>query len=192
MTSSVLLYIHGFNSSPLSLKAKQLAAYLAENRSDIEFVCPQIPGYPQQAWQLLAALLKQHEGKKIGLVGSSLGGYLATRFSESYQLPAVVVNPAVKPFELLTDYLGQNENPYTGEKFILTTAHILELKQLEVMQITHPELLWGLVQKGDELLDYRQAALKYQEAKLTVEEGGDHSFVGFERFTAEIIEFLEL
>ncbi|MCV5803783.1 esterase YqiA, partial [Escherichia coli] len=51
---------------------------------------------------------------------------------------------------------------------------------------------WLLKQKEDEVLDYRQAVDKFAKAKQTIEQGGDHSFVGFERYPAKIIEFLEL
>ena len=69
---------------------------------------------------------------------------------------------------------------------------IEELKTLDVPQIVHPEHFWLLQQTADEVLDYRQAVEKYQHARQTVEEGGDHSFVSFERYPQQIIQFLNL
>ena len=103
-----------------------------------------------------------------------------------------MVNPAVRPYELLSDYLGEQENPYTGERYRLEAKHMDELKQMDVARINHPEQLWLLQQEGDEVLDYRQAVAKFTACKQTVEPDGDHSFVGFERFPSDIIKFLGL
>ncbi|MEI8649578.1 YqiA/YcfP family alpha/beta fold hydrolase [Paraglaciecola sp. Hal342] len=53
-----------------------------------------------------------------------------------------------------------------------------------------PQNYWVLLQTADETLDYRQAEKKYMGAKLTIEEGGDHSFQGYERFLKDIFQFL--
>ncbi|MCD9545736.1 esterase YqiA [Photobacterium carnosum] len=190
---SLLIYLHGFNSSPSSLKAQQMITYCREHRPDIKVIAPQLPSYPAKASQYLAQLIEQYNDRyTIGVVGSSLGGYLSAWLSEHYQLPAVLVNPAVKPYQLLVDYLGPQQNPYSGENYVLEIQHIDELKALEVSNITQPQRLWVLLQQGDEVLDYRQAALKYAHCKLTIEANGDHGFCDFERFPATILQFLGL
>ena len=190
---SMLLYIHGFNSSSRSHKANVMVSFCAEHRPDIKVVTPQLPSFPDKAAEHLKSIVEEHKDQyKIALVGSSLGGYLSTWLNKHYGFKAAVVNPAVKPYELLVDYLGTQVNPYTNEEYVLEEKHIDELKALEVTSIAEPSDFWLLQQMEDEVLDYRQAVAKYQGAKQTVEQGGDHSFVDFERYPQQIIEFLAL
>jgi len=188
----LLLFIHGFNSSPLSHKAQVMSNYLNQVRPDIELLLPQISSLPAKAWTQLNLLLKnQDSSRPLGIVGSSLGGFFAAELAKKYDCPAVLINPAVKPYELLADYLGPGQNNHSGERYTLGQQHITELKALESDTIA-PENLWVLLQTGDEVLDFRQALERYQQAKLTLEPGGDHSFVNFERYPQQIIDFLKL
>ncbi|MGC9403125.1 esterase YqiA [Vibrio genomosp. F10] len=189
----LLLYIHGFNSSPQSHKAKVMKEYCAANRPDITLVTPQLPCFPEEAAHCLLALIEEYQADyDIGLVGSSLGGYLSTWLNEKFGFKAVLINPAVKPYELLVDYLGEQTNPYTHVQYVLDPIHIQQLKTLDVTSIANPKDFWLLQQTGDEVLDYRQAVERFAFSKQTVEQGGDHSFVDFERYPAQIIEFLAL
>ena len=190
---SLLLYIHGFNSSPLSHKAQVMTCFCEEHRPDIKVIVPKLPSYPQEAAQHLIQIVEKYKADyHIGLVGSSLGGYLSTWLHKTYGFNAVVVNPAVKPYELLADYLGSQVNPYTGEEYVLEEKHMAELSALQVKSIDSPNCLWLLQQEGDEVLDYRQAVEKYSGCKQTIEKEGDHSFVDFERYPEQIIQFLNL
>ncbi|MGB6190497.1 MAG: YqiA/YcfP family alpha/beta fold hydrolase [Aeromonas molluscorum] len=194
--SSVLLYLHGFNSSPGSAKARQMADWLAEHRPDIEVLIPAQPNTPAAAWAAIAqsieaAQARHGDGLRLGAVGSSLGGFMATRVSERYGCRAALINPAVRPYELLQDFLGQQTNPYTHERYELLPRHMDELRALAV-PVTVPERLWVLQQQEDEVLDYRKALSEYSFARLSLECGGDHSFVGFERYPAQIVHFLGL
>ncbi len=189
----LLLYIHGFNSSPKSMKANIIQQYVETHRPDIKLLIPQIPCHPQPTKQLLLELVEQHQNDyHIALVGSSLGGYLATWLNHLFGFKAVLVNPAVKPYELLQDYLGPQVNPYTDERYTLTEEHVEQLRAFDVPKLNNANDFWLLQQTEDEVLDYRQAVEKFVDSRQTVEQGGDHSFQGFERFSAEIIEFLEL
>jgi uncharacterized protein len=194
--SAVLLYLHGFNSSPGSAKARQMADWLAEHRPDIEVLIPAQPNTPAAAWAAIArsieaAQVRHGDGLRLGAVGSSLGGFMATRVSERYGCRAALINPAVRPYELLQDFLGPQTNPYTHERYELLPRHMDELRALAVA-VTSPERLWVLQQQEDEVLDYRKALSEYSFARLSLECGGDHSFVGFERYPAQIVHFLGL
>ncbi len=190
---SLLIYLHGFNSSPLSQKAQIMVQYCQQYRPDIRVVVPQLPSFPESAAETIKNVFSQYSPEyQIGIIGSSLGGYFSVWVNRMFHCRTVVVNPAVKPYELLSDYLGEQENPYTNEHYVLEEKHIDELRALDVPELDDPEDFWLLQQTGDEVLDYRQAVAKFEKSKCTVEEGGNHSFIDFERYAADIIDFLKL
>lgn len=183
----MLIYIHGFNSSPASFKANLLRQKLESLRRGAEFSAPALPHHPSAAIQVLEAEVAKHPGAV--LVGSSLGGYYATWLAEKHALKVVLVNPAVRPYELLRSLLGTQQNLHTGEEYEFTERHLAELAELEVPAITRPERYLLMVRTGDELLDYREAVAKYRGCRQLVLEDGDHAFSDFEKYLDVLLEF---
>ena len=186
----VVIYLHGFLSSPKSQKATQTLEFVRANYPDLTIEIPQLGDYPNDAVATIEQLAKKYKGRKLRFIGSSLGGYLSTFMVEKYSGKAVLINPAVRPFELLVDYLGKNINPYTQKVFFLENKHVDELYQLNMPTLQPISDYWVLLQTADGTLDYRQAESKYQDYKVNIEQGGDHSFQGFQRFLPDIFRFL--
>jgi len=190
MKEKKLLYLHGFNSSPKSHKAQLITQHMHESGSLDLLICPQIPAIPEEARLFLEKLVEETlDNYQLSFAGSSLGGYYATYLAEKYSGSAVLVNPSVRPYETLRAYLGENKFYFDDGCWEFDESHIQQLKDMDVDSITEAERYLVLLQTGDETLDYREAEVKYKNSQCIIEQGGDHSFVGLERFIPKIMQF---
>ena len=183
----MLIYIHGFNSSPASSKAQLMRERLAALGRAHEFLAPALPHSPAAAAAQIEDLARAH--RDACLIGSSLGGFYATWLAEKFALRAVLVNPAVRPYELLAGEVGRQKNFHSGEEYDFTVRYIAELRALEVESITPARYLL-MVETGDAVLDYRHAVEKYRGARQLVIEGGDHGFSDFAGYLDAAFEFI--
>ena len=183
----MIIYLHGFNSSPASGKAALLVEYCAG--LGVPCAAPLLHHRPARAAAQIAELLKA-KGEHL-LAGSSMGGYYATWFCEKTpNARAVLINPAVRLADKLAECEGKEQTNYhTGEKYIFGAEHSEEFRALEIKKPAAPEKYLLLAQTGDEVLDYKEAVEFYAGAKQMIEEGGNHSYEGFERRLADIVEF---
>ena len=184
-----LLYLHGFNSSPLSHKARQTHDYWLSLGLGADIGVPELDHEPRRAIEELKEIVEA-QTLPVALIGSSLGGYYATWLAEEYGLRAALVNPAVNPAELWHAHLGINRNYYSGRSYEITEAHIDQIRELQRPVLRNPENYMLLVQTGDETLDYRLAVDKYKSATSIIQPGGNHSFVNFDAMLPQIFRFL--
>ncbi|QNH79889.1 esterase [Pseudomonas protegens] len=175
--SGSILYIHGFNSAPASIKASQLRRVMEQMGLAEQLRVPALHHHPRQAIGQLEQAIAEL-GRPL-LVGSSLGGYYATHLAERYGLKALLINPAVSPHRMFDGYLGTQKNLYTDETWELTHDHVAALAALEVAPPQDPQRYQVWLQTGDETLDYRSAERYYRACALRIQAGGDHSFQGF-------------
>lgn len=177
---SALLYVHGFNSSPASVKASQLVRLFADLGLADRLQVPALHHDPRRAIAQLEQAIAEL-GQPV-LMGSSLGGYYSTYLAERHQLKAILLNPAVRAYRLAEPLVGQQQNLPNGDTWQMTTDHLAGFKALNV---SRPSLsryqVW--LQTGDETLDYRDAEAFYQGSELHVLPGGNH---GFEHFVSHL------
>ncbi|MBA1273533.1 YqiA/YcfP family alpha/beta fold hydrolase [Stutzerimonas azotifigens] len=182
-----LLYLHGFNSSPASQKARQLSAGFERVGLADRLRVPALHHHPREAIAQLEAVIAEL-GRPV-LVGSSLGGYYATHLAERHGLKALLINPAVNPHCLFDGYLGPQTNFYSGEVWELTEDHVTALAELEVPAPADPQRYQVWLQTADETLDYRHAERFYEGCSLRIQAGGDHGFQGFAQRLPALLAF---
>ena len=188
-----LVYLHGFQSSPFSIKGQQLKHYCQIHHPEIQVHLPDLNLPPLVVIDVIQQLIEELD--QVVLVGSSFGGFYATQFVAKYALPAVLINPAVRPWQLFRDLFGINQIPYwVGDRWTLTEQHLDQLEQMAVLYADPAEKILVLLQQGDETLDYREAQRYYSQpshrALILSDAHGNHAMDDFEQKIPLILEFL--
>jgi predicted esterase YcpF (UPF0227 family) len=188
-----LLYLHGFRSSPQSTKARQVAARMQQRHPQVAWWCPQLPPSPQRAMDLLLQGTADWPTETMAVIGSSLGGFYATRLAETRGCRAVLLNPAIDPARDLAKYIGEQRGWHdAGEKFFFKAEFVGELSALQCGPVARPANYFALIAKGDEVLDWREMTARYPGARIRLLEGGDHALSDFEAHIDEVFDFLGL
>ncbi|CAG9240060.1 putative Esterase YqiA [Paraburkholderia tropica] len=189
----MIVYLHGFRSSPQSFKARLLAARLAELGRADEWLCPTLPVSPDETVELVEREIAQkaRPGERITLLGSSLGGFFATQLAEKHGWRAVLLNPAVVPERDLSKYLGEQPLWHGGGSIVVEPRHLQELRALAVARITRPERYYLIAATGDEVLDYREMLAHYPGVQTHLIEGSDHGISEFADYVDEVIRFCD-
>ena len=184
------ILIHGFGSSGRGGKAGLFREHF--KGLDRTLVAPSLSYIPELAIDTLEQLIDSSMDE-VTLIGSSLGGYYAIYLAEKYGLKAVLINPAVDSARTLKralDMGGRATNYYDGSEFDWRPEYLEMLQEIRVDEVSRGEYLL-LLQKGDDVLDYREALAKLPKATTVVEEGGTHPFEGIERYFERILVFID-
>ena len=185
----MILYLHGFRSSPASTKAQLLRAALAARGRLEDFVCPQLPASPRAAAQLIEATARLEAPDRLAVIGSSLGGFYATWLAERCGCRAALLNPAIRPYDDLRDYLGPQPVYFSADTVDIRPEYMDELRALDTPAITRPERYFLIAATGDELIDWREMAAKYADCRQRIIEGSDHVLGDFAQYVDEVLAF---
>ena len=193
MSTTLLVYLHGFRSSPRSSKAVMTgegikAISCPEN--PIQWYCPQLLASPKESMIMVEDHIKRSGADRIVVVGSSLGGFYANYLAEKYGCKAVVLNPAVRAARELAPHVGMMTAYDSDEPFDFRPEYIDELKSLQVEKISNPSRYFLIAAKGDELLDWQEMVGFYPGAKHLVLEGSDHGMADYADHLPQVLKFI--
>ena len=170
----MILFIHGFGSCGLGDKSRVLIEHYGRQ----QVLAPDLFHGPAKTIAELESLLQQYQVEL--LVGSSLGGYYATWLNGQHGSPSVLINPALSPWKLPGVQPGHHTRWCNGEPFELKQVHLDQLQDYHRPVLSSEERYLVLLQTGDEVLDYRQAAEYYRDKEVVEIAGGSHRFDQFE------------
>ncbi len=125
----MILYLHGFRSSPHSAKARLLASWLQARGRSSEWRCPQLPPSPRIAIALAQQQIEKNPSEKLTLIGSSLGGFYATWLAEQLGCKAVLLNPAIFPQRDLKQAVGVSTAYHSEAPFEFKQEYLDEFEQ---------------------------------------------------------------
>ena len=186
-----IIYLHGFQSSSLSIKGQLLKRY-CESRPQWHVHLPDLNMPPHLALEKLAALIQELD--QVVLVGSSLGGFYATQLVATHALPAVLINPAMRPWQLFQDLFGDVLPYVVHPNWSLTAAQLDDLADIALPVAQDADKILVLLQQGDEVLDYREAQRYYSAASpsamIMTEAHGNHAMDDFADKIPMLLQFL--
>jgi len=172
----MILYLHGFRSSPDSFKARLMADTMAQRGLADAWACPQLPASPREAIDLAMGIAQRQlasadSPRALTVIGSSLGGFYATWLAEQLGCKAVLLNPAVQAARDLATQVGEHHMYHSNAPFVFLPEYVDELTAIHVPRITQPDRYFLLAATGDEVLDWREMRDRYAGCPQRIVQG---------------------
>jgi predicted esterase YcpF (UPF0227 family) len=182
------IYLHGFNSKgkPNSDKVQELRNLGPVQTVDYDSFAL-FESIREHLIAELSARFEQNPQANWVLIGTSLGGYWSATMANHFELPAILINPAIQPGRTLKRHVGLRiENFVTGEPNTLTQETVS----------SYPDIPTGgeyliLLDSADEALDPTATQKYYQHKPVLTFEGGSHRFAHMAEALPYIRRFLK-
>lgn len=173
-----ILYLHGFNSTPEARKGRltREACLQLPARVRPRFEAPLLPDDPTAGYETARQVLQSFSGQTL-IIGSSLGGFVATLLANRYDVEAVVlINPVVRPDLFIEAHHNQSfRHPQTGDVLRMSTALRTRVAAMVPKHVIHPERFTVYVSDADEVIDHRQAMRFFRNTHLVMCPGENHT-----------------
>jgi len=194
---NLVIYLHGFGSVGKTDKSESLRKMVMQ-RGD-SFFAPDLPFDPIEAKKIVTDQISKSWSNydQIVLVGTSLGGFLAHVIGEEFDIPYVVVNPAINPSEkfglLLEDIKSGAVEPPRNYK----TKAMIDVNEQAVAEFSKLEKAWDkatarlvhlFIAEDDDVLDpvEAQTFYKFSAVRMIYRDGGHR----FESHWREVVDYV--
>lgn len=184
-----IIYLHGFNSASLDLQGNLLTSkeklHVLQDfcaKKEIVFYTPNVDYrdfetiVEDMLFEWNQYLDKSYD---VFFMGSSMGGFASEYLAMKTGCKAIMINPAIKPSELLAKYIGNIENFETAHPYEWQQVHCEQFKRYEQNLDDNQQQLDRtlLLDMADELIDSEKTLALYKEkANVVTYAGGSHSF----------------
>lgn len=183
----LFIYIHGFNSKgdPNSRKVKELEKLGKTVTVDYDSFSSFELNRENLTDEILR-ITRSHKDHFATLVGTSLGGYWASVIGKTYGIPAVLVNPAVRPQQTLMKHIGvEYRNFKDGELKILT-----EDKPASYPDAPKAGMFLILLDRGDDVINPNKTQSWFTVNPVVTFKGGSHRFEHMKEALPEVGKFV--
>ena len=163
LTAYKVLYIQG-----LKMPYQEGFRFAESNKREIlsqhfDVIAPDLPVNPHDAMCTLEPIAQLHS-PRLALVGNSIGAFYAAFLASKYNLPLVVINPVVKPYDFKDiSKIVPPENLESVKSY---------LRSLELP--INPNKTFAIMHRNDEVLGYGDAWNEYKDCTYTVMNQGEH------------------
>ena len=181
------IYLHGFNSKgkPTSPKLQELGKLGDVVTVDYDSFAPYEEILVNIEGKVKKEIMARPAGE-VAIAGTSLGGYWAGTLSGIYGVPAILMNPAIRPSKTLKKHVG-----VTLKNFVSGEVNTLS----EDIPKGYPDLpkkgiLMIMVDEGDEVLNPYETQKYFSDYGPTLFKGGSHRFEHMPEALPKIEKFL--
>ncbi|MFA6699963.1 MAG: YqiA/YcfP family alpha/beta fold hydrolase [Thiomicrospira sp.] len=176
----MIFYIHGYLSSGDCYKARHYKHYFGSDTVH----APTLPSSLSLAVAQLSDLIAAKRVKEpIGLIGASLGGYLALYLANYFSIPIVLINPVVPPWE---GELAVSESGFCRE-----SSHLDHLAPYRVIHFSpfFSSNILVLQQVLDEVLDSRLCRYYFKDVECLFDFSDGHRFGNISQYDEVVNAF---
>ena len=190
MMDHYFLYLHGYQSSPTTLRALKIQLWLREHFPEARIDAPRLADQSAQAvFEYLSNMLDEVQSKRKVIIGASLGGLIAHLFKQLRHdvTDVILINPALRFDEIIKNMgLISPDEPESE----------VNLKDIELIrsfipkEAHHQEDYLLLLQQDDEVCPYTWSLDLLPKAHSDIQTGQGHSYSKIETAYPSIEKFL--